>query len=1417
MSRRPPFVKPEMSNALLGLVHDLQLPPIATPKDIHRACESARILRTIILKELARTNEYIAEGAVPTDIREEEEEGETEVITAQAALREACREDTSGLLSRKQYLHLGALRVVEQIAMPTLLRNATLRETVLPQYMKLITAMTMPCPKGSNEYAKQCDVLQSIRRSLTTEPFFSLLVNCIAPIAGRRLHGPLPKEDAAIIEVALSLFNNLLKTTVKDAEAVVDVMCRTHCVELLLVILHQNVAKTEEMLRAQQEAAALAASTAAAMPEGDTVYAQEAALAVPVETGIQQAQDESGVIHDPVSSENPPPPPLAPPDVSSQAAQPTSDPTQSISVAVPPERSGTELTDSRLLTCETQLVIVSNAPLPEIPPTGILQNQPTQEGTLEKQPIHEGVLQQQPTQGALQQQTSQGDALQHQPTQEGALEKKPTQEDIPQPQPTKVGAVEQQPTQEIALQPTLISAVEGPVDATPIVRGDEANAEEALPDGAPIDNPEDAAESTASKSSDESESQESEEKEIGLEEDESDGEEEDDDDDAELLVTEDALKKDHVLAELVNARAARKVGESLEQLKRWNFLILEATTLVFRSAKATDMAVLAKADPTAIRESMSAKLLDARRELAEWRQKAQRREGATTTTSLLVRKLKSENRAPDTDTEEQRKIAFRVSAASSDNTLLPAKELDSRKRGRFYKCMLQPQKPPTTLPIGTQMLLAAQFQNFLETGFDALSTMVWPELKKSIDTLEQNVREGKESKPVGPHEGPAISDLDAVQLGDVLNYMYLAAILLGYTRATLRIIVGSAKDRGECDPANPLNTENSLRQAQEQWRNMACLMSLQQFEGAFSLLESFLHSRQVYKTYDIVFVTDFLFELFLMLVHLMDGDVSADPTVRMAANALGTTVLYNERHIACVFTLLGTVGITGCSMRKAESYIGLLYGVMSVLDRIAFNGTFALPKRKRVRREEGDAVDAEPPRPRRRSHSTEATSAEAADAREEALPGQSEALAGQAVSDADAVLKDIAEMDVTSKGDGDAEAPHRQAEDGGECAEPQVDEQHHAVEGLTATTNTTESVTTRSREGSTTRSETSTSRPTSAERASAERPLVDFSEELSQTTPSTETSEREVQVRDYFLRLATPKYIQLFLVALRTWRLNTADTNHALVYFLNTLRLPFRCHMVLFNIQFLSVMSDILKNGKETHRPLYDCCDAIVQDFFAKDGFVTALRCTRSLFVLSAIDYRILEEEHDSYDARSVDGLASEEHQGEDEDDGMDEDGADALSFGEHGGDEEPRELGRDVEQTDLPMDTRGENSGFVEQDAPRMQTRQQDGAREVTAQQDEQDVLEAVAKQESRHRRHRRHRSKERTKRKRDTSGAEEKEQPVNQIDEAAAREPEETLLPEEPSTSGDLPLASSTALGSTAEALVDSTRQRRPLLFDE
>ena len=48
-------------------------------------------------------------------------------------------------------------------------------------------------------------------------------------------------------------------------------------------------------------------------------------------------------------------------------------------------------------------------------------------------------------------------------------------------------------------------------------------------------------------------------------------------------------------------------------------------------------------------------------------------------------------------------------------------------------------------------------------------------------------------------------------------------------------------------------------------------------------------------------------EILLLLQHLMDGDVSRDPSVTMAAHALGTSILYHEESIRTVLTIIGNI------------------------------------------------------------------------------------------------------------------------------------------------------------------------------------------------------------------------------------------------------------------------------------------------------------------------------------------------------------------------------------------------------------------------------------------------------------------------------------------------------------------------------
>lgn len=143
--------------------------------------------------------------------------------------------------SRDEFLFIADLMVLEKLVLPLLLAHGLNHpDSLLPQLLKLITAMLLPVPRFSQKETLQKDVLAKLKQRCCTDEIMSFLVQVVAPIAEKRKMDNIERDDVVLLEVVLNLFSVLLHGM---NENIIGSFSRNHGVEMLLVVINQNFAK----------------------------------------------------------------------------------------------------------------------------------------------------------------------------------------------------------------------------------------------------------------------------------------------------------------------------------------------------------------------------------------------------------------------------------------------------------------------------------------------------------------------------------------------------------------------------------------------------------------------------------------------------------------------------------------------------------------------------------------------------------------------------------------------------------------------------------------------------------------------------------------------------------------------------------------------------------------------------------------------------------------------------------------------------------------------------------------------------------------------------------------------------------------------------------------------------------------------
>jgi hypothetical protein len=1307
--------------SLLALTADLDVAERPKVDDLIRAAKAARNLRLRLIKEHVRVTEAVRQ--LQEGLDEEEEGGEGDVPHGEhadldaddaeiaerrraALLTKLMATGDPTRLKRHDFVAICELEAIRSVVVPALVvhGNSEVASKTIDvagtggffiETLKLLAALTMPVPAGSDEVPRQIDCLKRVRSVIAADDVLSFVVSAVAPIASSRLHGPLPKADQATIEVSLALFNNLLKAPPREAELVVGGMCRSHTLELLLVILRQNSAKLEEALlhaieesgsaedraalrtligdgKAGERAIDATSALAASMAGADTAAHRSSRFA---SSSVARYSETVAAIN---SRDSHIPFPTTP----SRSSMPAS---SSALVSRSPAHHHDAAMSSAARSSVAPGSTAPDAPDPiavallSTPRKSPAKNRPT---STPKQLFAASPMQQRARASPGSPQHHDADRTANTLDDDRLVVPGPTLQ-IPssiellpagstylnietQMLPPGVADVsdpfadddDDDDDAQLAIVPSAppvasTAAFPSPAPHTPLfesaalppstelpasVRGESARRSESRPehptaalggdDDDDDDDDDDAALLNAGNFRDSPRKADKHSSETGEEDDDEEDEEDglaayerhgeavdrssDDeseaesalyDDEGNLVVTEKDLRRDKVLAKLFADDQRRVRGESMVTLRRWNLIILEACSLVFRAAPSATLATLGfgiattGSAATAAKNAIADRLSSHADEMSRWRTTIKRRQGATTSGALLVQRA-------DPTAEGLGGRMYAVGEANrsltSRSQLESVQEADAKKRRKFRRKLLQSNDESATslLPLPTQVMLAQQYRQFAEYGFTNLSSMLWPDLHRRVTELLDSMQAFKETAQVirENNEGPLLNALDRVELGDVLNYAALTTTMLRFGRVTLRLRQAALTDEARelLRSGTSLNADPNADAAERERIAMSLVdhamlpvatevLTVTRLESALHVLDALATSKDLRKMYDYLVALNFVAELFRVLVHSVDGDLAPAEAVRLAATSLASTIVFNPGHIRTVLTTVNLVEHASASVRQVEATIRALHATMLLLDRVSYDGR--VYQQVHSRKKKQGHTDA-----------NEEETAEEVDA-ETLLANLMDADDTQTqIRDQQALLQPHHDSDV------DAELNYREGTPENQRLAPSAlndpiaahvgpadDEEerlHTAADGDA---------------GDQTQQRASPKKKASKRKEAAE--------------PRTEKS---VQIRDFFEQLVTAKRMAVFFHALRMWRQLADDVIDGLVYFMENFRSPqLRAGSAFFNMFAILPFSDIVHNKAEAPPGLYAIAMEYLRDFWClSTTYEMTMRCTHSLFNL---------------------------------------------------------------------------------------------------------------------------------------------------------------------------------------------------------
>ncbi|KEG11799.1 hypothetical protein DQ04_02271090 [Trypanosoma grayi] len=230
---------------ILTAISSLNVPLAKLPSEhkIAEACSAAKLLRNRVLREYARVEEQV-EALRQKQLYDDSDSGEENEGNAEFQSMGVSSQVQK--ISRQDFLFISEMMVMENVVVPLLLAHGmNFSSTLLPQLLKLLTSMLLPVPAHSLEIPRQVDYIRRLVERCGTDEFFTLLIQCVAPVAEKRSKGDLQREDVVLLEVVLKLLTHFFTGPSESIVPAIGAFSRNHGIELFLVVLNQNYARTE--------------------------------------------------------------------------------------------------------------------------------------------------------------------------------------------------------------------------------------------------------------------------------------------------------------------------------------------------------------------------------------------------------------------------------------------------------------------------------------------------------------------------------------------------------------------------------------------------------------------------------------------------------------------------------------------------------------------------------------------------------------------------------------------------------------------------------------------------------------------------------------------------------------------------------------------------------------------------------------------------------------------------------------------------------------------------------------------------------------------------------------------------------------------------------------------------------------------
>jgi hypothetical protein len=1154
--------------------------------------------------------------------------------------RRAIHEDKSEKYSRPIFLHLCELKAVQKVIIPTLLNHGLAnRAHIGIPYLRLLAAVTLPPIYGSQAVAQQRECLRQCRNAIACDPVFNFVVELVAPVASKRAlqSAVLSHHDTMVVDSVLALISNLLKDEAKAVEGLIGVLCRAHTMDLLLLLLHQNDAirndiavQTEKLYNSRQakkhrdevddqaaynEQQRVLTSSPRKPP---SILRTPPAASDSNQREVSAAHRSPGRRSDSIGSSQmgvvATPQPLTPKQRSQDAhyrfeqipALGEAESSRSTLREAELDRlvKGSRLSGDAIFAAEDSALEVSELEIEPNDSTALAvvdTAADAREGTTadpQSTPKKQSLV------------PSRSTVPTTPPPAGGRATPPPQTERLSKPRPPPSPSVRDpfHPHRSIPRspggakansEPGFLDLLEHRGDMTQsgqdTLEGGSTQVDSVLlvpPGQSPVPRkahhpPQSNRPSQQRRTPESARQAQVDAEEVAVEEVEersvvSESESDPEEEVAEIEYEEDEEENWKTRALQLAAETNTKAAEDLELIHRWNWLLLECLTLVFRSLTTDQLALLTDVSEAGVEQAMSQKAKRAfeiaLEEEARARKAAKLLGGPTSSGALLIKRPQTVSLMasapahvedpgfgaglPGTDhllapttgsgsastftpnTAHLARASVALGTTANATPLQSAVALDEKKKSRFSKKLLSRPLALSTMPLSTQRALAQLYKTFLNAGFSSLSDMTWQELRKKVLETKETVLaavggNAKHRADAQMDQGPMLADFADTQLGDVMNYLTLASKMLFFTRHVLRAFLTKRVQFRQ-------RAERIKREQQERRRLRFETAGLPIPDDLNSVIptESLLRGDLDDSTGFAQLLSEDPKDAEENASLAADVEAERKLVAALSTHWHGVVSLMTLEHFLAGFSLLSSI-LHNRELRKqydVSTVAGYLTELLLLLVHMA----------------KGDITN-------------DVNVTNAANAVILSILGRPEH------------LKDVLGLLGASIPTGSF---------------------HHVVEAGVRL----------------------------AHAYSAILEQVSFNGQVSVGGGGV------MQTAEFYWQLGNPRHTQALRFALRDWRTNNTETNTALGELMLQMREK-HAHLCFFNIHFFVLFSDLLfakEHSTEEMGPLYRAADTIVLDFFCPKEVAgsidlndlresIAMRCVRSLFPLSTYDFVSLE------------------------------------------------------------------------------------------------------------------------------------------------------------------------------------------------